>query len=195
MSTAQPSADRASAANGPAVYGAAAQAHPTAATTASPPTSSRSVSGAAAQRLRILVVDDNRAAADMLGMVVRMLGHDVRTAGDGEEGMRLAGEFLPDLILMDVGMPKMDGCTAARLIRQQPWGQTVTLVALTGWGQHEDKQRTKAAGFDYHLVKPAEPAELQRLLAMQHPRHATVSGPHPFSHPASPSQLRSNGMQ
>jgi CheY-like chemotaxis protein len=114
---------------------------------------------------RVLVVDDNKAAADLLGMVVRMLGHDVRTACDGQEGVEVAESFLPDVVLMDLGMPRMNGFEAARKIREQPWGQQMLLIALTGWGQAEDKQRTKDAGFDHHLVKPAEPAELQRLLA------------------------------
>lgn len=114
---------------------------------------------------RVLVVDDNKAAAELLGMVVRMLGHEVRTAGDGQEGFEVAEVFLPDVVLMDLGMPRMNGFEAARKIREQPWGQQMRLIALTGWGQAEDKQRTKEAGFDHHLVKPAEPAELQRLLA------------------------------
>lgn len=116
--------------------------------------------------LRILVVDDNKAAADMLSMVVKTLGNDVRTANDGQQAIEVAAEFLPDVVLMDIGMPKMNGYEAARHIRQQPWSEKMVLVALTGWGQDEDKQRTKEAGFDHHLVKPAEPADLQRLLAM-----------------------------
>ncbi|MCA9114607.1 MAG: PAS domain S-box protein [Planctomycetaceae bacterium] len=114
-------------------------------------------------RHRILVVDDNRAAADMLSMVVRMLGNEVRTSYDGEQAIRAAAEFTPDLILMDLGMPRMNGYEAARHIREQPWGEPMMLVALTGWGQDEDRQRTREAGFDHHLVKPAEPAELKKL--------------------------------
>jgi PAS domain S-box-containing protein len=113
---------------------------------------------------RVLVVDDNRAAALTLSQVIKMLGCQVRTANDGQEGFDLAKEFLPDLVLMDIGMPKMNGYQAAAAIRQQPWGSKMTLVALTGWGQSEDKQRTKEAGFDHHLVKPADPAQLRNLL-------------------------------
>lgn len=120
----------------------------------------------ASNRRRVLVVDDNKSAADMLSTVVSMLGNEVRTAGDGQRGIEVAAEFLPDVILMDLGMPTLNGYEAARRIRQQPWGKKVMLVALTGWGQDEVKQRTKDAGFNYHLVKPAEPAELQKLLAM-----------------------------
>lgn len=116
---------------------------------------------------RVLVVDDNQAAADLLGMVVKMLGHEIRTAGDGREAIEVAAEFQPDVVLMDLGMPKMNGYEAAQHIRQQVWGQKMMLVALTGWGQDEDRQRTKSAGFDHHLVKPAEPAALQMLFATQ----------------------------
>ncbi len=113
---------------------------------------------------KVLVVDDNRAAATMLSMVVKMLGNEVRKAHDGQEGIEVAHEFRPDVILMDIGMPKMNGYEAARHIRQQPWSSGMMLVALTGWGQAEDKIRTKEAGFDHHLVKPAEPAAIQSLL-------------------------------
>lgn len=114
---------------------------------------------------RVLVVDDNKAAADMLSLVVQMMGSEVRTAYDGQEAVRLAADFRPDVVLMDIGMPKMDGCEAARRIRQQPGGESVALVALTGWGQDEDKQQTADAGFDHHWVKPAEPAAIQALIA------------------------------
>jgi PAS domain S-box-containing protein len=113
---------------------------------------------------KVLVVDDNRAAAQMLGTLVQMFGNEVRLASDGCEAIRIAEEFLPEVILMDIGMPEMNGYEAARHIRRQPWSAGMKLIALTGWGQDEDRRKTKEAGFDYHLVKPAEPAELQRLL-------------------------------
>ncbi len=100
----------------------------------------------------------------MLALVVKILGNEVRKAADGVEAIRVAEEFKPELILMDIGMPLMNGYEAARHIRQQPWGTAMTLVALTGWGQDEDRRKAKEAGFDHHLVKPAEPTELQRLL-------------------------------
>lgn len=115
--------------------------------------------------LRILVVDDNKAAADMLATVTEMLGNDVRTAYDGQQATEIAAEFRPAVILMDLGMPKMDGCEAARHIRAQHWGENTVLVALTGWGQEEDRQRTTEAGFNHHLVKPAEPAILKEIFA------------------------------
>lgn len=114
-------------------------------------------------KLRVLIVDDNKAAAMMLKMVVKMLGNEAETAGDGEEAIAVAAEFAPHIVLMDLGMPKMNGYEAARHIRQQPWGKKMLLVALTGWGQDEDRQRTAEAGFDHHLVKPAEPNDLQQL--------------------------------
>lgn len=115
---------------------------------------------------RVLVVDDNRAAADTLGTVVRLLGNDVRTASDGREAVQVAAEFLPDVVLMDIGMPDMNGYEAARFIRGQQWGESMMLVAVSGWGQEADKQRTREAGFDHHLVKPAEPKEVERLLQL-----------------------------
>ncbi len=114
---------------------------------------------------RVLIVDDNQSAAQMLSIVVKILGCDVKTAGDGREAIEVAAEFLPDIVLMDIGMPRMNGYEAAKHIREQPWGKDMLLVALTGWGQDEDKKRTEQAGFDHHLVKPAEPAALQALLA------------------------------
>jgi len=115
---------------------------------------------------RVLVVDDNKAAAEMLSKVVKMLGNTVETAEDGQQAIEVAERFRPEIILMDLGMPKMNGYEAARHIRQQEWGRDILLIALTGWGQQEDRDRTKDAGFDHHLVKPAEPSEIQRLIHM-----------------------------
>jgi CheY-like chemotaxis protein len=134
------------------------------------PTPPSQVDAARSGRLRILVVDDNVDAALMLGVVVRALGNEVRTAHDGQQAIEMAADFRPHVALMDLGMPKLDGYEAARHIRQQPWGKDLVLVALTGWGQDEDKQRTREAGFDHHLVKPADPAALQRLLAELEPK-------------------------
>lgn len=125
--------------------------------------SSKAESGGNKQR--VLVVDDNKAAADMLSLVVRNLGNDVRTAYDGLQALEVAAEFQPNIVLMDLGMPKMNGYEAASRIRQAPWGKTLVLVALTGWGQDEDKRRTREAGFDQHLVKPADPTALLQVLS------------------------------
>lgn len=114
---------------------------------------------------RVLVVDDNKAVADTLRMLVSIMGNDVRTASDGEEAIEIAATFAPDIVLMDLGMPRKNGYEAARHIRQQPWGKKMKLVAFSGWGQDVDKRKTKEAGFDEHLVKPADPEQLKRLLS------------------------------
>ena len=103
-------------------------------------------------------------------MLVKMLGNEVRIACNGEQAVEQAAEFRPHLILMDLGMPIVDGYEAARRIRQQTWGKEIMLVALTGWGQDEDKRRMKQAGFDDHLVKPAASADLQKLFAKMEPK-------------------------
>jgi CheY-like chemotaxis protein len=115
---------------------------------------------------RVLIVDDNVDAAETLGMQVRILGaNEVRTALSGEVALQTAPAFRPDIVLLDLGMPEMDGYEVARRIRQEPWGKDVMLVAVTGWGQEEHRQRTKEAGFDRHLTKPADPADIESLLA------------------------------
>jgi len=115
-------------------------------------------------RRRILVVDDNEDAADSLTQLLELLGNEVRTAYDGESGVAEAASFRPDLVLMDLGMPKMNGYEAARRIREQPWGRDVTLVAVSGWGQEDDRRKTAEAGFDHHFVKPLEYAALSSFL-------------------------------
>lgn len=114
---------------------------------------------------RILVVDDNADAADSLGQLLELLGNEVRTAYDGEAGVAAAGVFRPAVVLCDIGMPKLNGYDAARRIRAEPWGTNMVLVALTGWGQDDDRKRTADAGFDHHLVKPVDAAALMKLLA------------------------------
>jgi signal transduction histidine kinase/ActR/RegA family two-component response regulator len=115
--------------------------------------------------LRVLVVDDNRDGADSLSDLLTALGNDTRTAYDGAEAVAVAAEFRPDVILLDIGLPKLNGYEACRRIRQQPGGNSVVLIAQTGWGQEEDRQRTREAGFDHHLVKPVDPDALMKLLA------------------------------
>ena len=120
---------------------------------------------APASGLRILVVDDNRDAADSLGMMLRLMGNEPRMVYDGLEAVTAAGEFHPNVVLLDIGLPKLNGYEAARRIREQPLGKRMVLIALTGWGQDEDKRRSNEAGFDHHMVKPVEPAALMNLLA------------------------------
>lgn len=116
-----------------------------------------------AQR-RILVVDDNRDSAMSLGMMLKLMGNVIHTVHDGLAAVEAAEQFRPDMILLDIGLPKLNGYDACRRIREQPWSAGMEIVALTGWGQDEDRRRSKAAGFDHHMVKPIELATLEKLL-------------------------------
>jgi PAS domain S-box-containing protein len=118
---------------------------------------------------RILVVDDNRDAAVSMVMMLRMMGHETSTAYDGLEAVQAAATFRPEVVLLDIGLPKMNGYEAALHIRKQPWGKGMVLIALTGWGQEEDKRRALEAGFDHHLTKPVEAFALEKLLAIISP--------------------------
>ncbi len=118
----------------------------------------------AAAGLRILVVDDNQDNANALRVMLKCLGHEATTAYDGQAAVEQAEALRPEVILLDLGMPKLDGYAVCRHIRAQAWGTQVLLVAQTGWGQDEDRQRTRAAGFDHHLVKPISHATLVALL-------------------------------
>ncbi|HEX4611272.1 MAG TPA: PAS domain S-box protein, partial [Urbifossiella sp.] len=113
---------------------------------------------------RILVVDDNRDSAQSMGEMLRLFGHQVAFAYDGLEAVERAGAFRPEAILMDVGMPRLNGYEATRRIREQPWGRGMSIIALTGWGQEGDRSRSKDAGCDGHLVKPVSLSELERVL-------------------------------
>jgi PAS domain S-box-containing protein len=113
---------------------------------------------------RVMVVEDSKNTADILAMFFEMEGREVEVAYDGEEAVRKVENAMPELILMDLGMPRMDGFEAARRIRALPGGDAVTLVALSGWGQPQDKEKSRQAGFNEHLVKPVSPADLRLLL-------------------------------
>lgn len=115
--------------------------------------------------LRVLVIDDNRDSAKTLSELLDVLGNETRTAFDGEAGVEAAQAFRPELILLDIGMPKLNGYDAARRIRAQPWGRSMVLVALTGWGQEEDRSKSREAGFNHHLVKPVDFDELMQILS------------------------------
>jgi PAS domain S-box-containing protein len=131
---------------------------------------------ALAQR-RILVVDDNRDAADSLSLFLKFMGAAVHVAYDGVSALESLPAFRPEIVLLDVGMPMLDGFEVARRMRQLPEGQNILLVAVTGWGQEEDRRRTADAGFDQHLVKPVDPVMLQNLLAAFDPETATEKRP------------------
>ena len=113
---------------------------------------------------RILIADDNADSAERMGMLLRLMGNDVRIANDGLEAVEQAESFQPDIVLMDIGMPRLDGYEAARRIRNQDWSRDTLLVAVTGWGPSDDSEEATAAGFDRHFTKPLDPAELRRLV-------------------------------
>jgi CheY-like chemotaxis protein len=114
---------------------------------------------------RILVVDDNVDSAESLAMVLRVTGHQVRTAHDGAEALEVAAQFAPEIVLLDIGLPKMSGYEVARVLRSRYPDRDILIVALTGYGQEEDRRRSREAGFDHHLVKPVQPAVLKPLLS------------------------------
>ena len=111
------------------------------------------------------MVDDNEDAAESLALLLRLAGHDVRTGHDGPAALRLARELRPQAVLLDLGLPGMDGYEVARQLRRESGADGPLLVAVSGYGQEEDRRRSRAAGFDYHLVKPADPVQVERLLA------------------------------
>ena len=115
-------------------------------------------------RRNILIADDNQDALESLALMLRLEGHEVHCASDGEEALALAGLRRPEIVVLDVGMPKLDGCEVARRIRAESWGRGAVLVALTGWGQDVDRRRSREAGFDMHLVKPVDPATICDML-------------------------------
>jgi PAS domain S-box-containing protein len=115
--------------------------------------------------IRILVVDDNHDSADSLGLLMKLLGNEVRIVHDGLEAVDAAKEFEPHVVLLDIGLPTLNGYETAQEIRRQPWGKQAVLIAVTGWGEPTHRQRSRKAGFDHHLVKPVDPDVLTNLLA------------------------------
>ena len=136
---------------------------------ASPPQHDAGRHGPAIQPCRILVVDDNRDAADMLSRLLTTTGHELVVAYEGEDALRRASEFKPQVALLDIGMPGMDGYELARRLRNDSQLPELFLVAITGWGQEEDRRRALTAGFDAHLTKPADPDQIAALLAARFP--------------------------
>jgi PAS domain S-box-containing protein len=122
-----------------------------------------------AARRRVLIVDDSRDNADSLAMLLQIMGHEVETAYDGEQAVESARLLQPEVVLLDIEMPRLNGFDACRRIREQPWGRGMFLIALTGWGQEEDRRRTEEAGFNQHIVKPVDLNLLMKLLASQRP--------------------------
>jgi CheY-like chemotaxis protein len=116
-------------------------------------------------RLRVLVVDDHEDGATSMCRLLRVLGYEARQASDGLAGVEVAAEFRPNAVLLDIGMPKLNGYDVARRLRAEPWGKKILIVAVTGWGQESDKQRAMESGFDHHLTKPVALTDLTRVLA------------------------------
>jgi signal transduction histidine kinase len=131
--------------------------------------------GAAKPGHRILLADDNQDALESLAALLQCDGHEVHTAGDGAEALELAAQCRPNVVLLDIGMPKLDGYEVARRIRAEPWGKSTILIALTGWGQDEDRRRSREVGFDSHLVKPLDPEALSTMLSRLPTHSETVS--------------------
>jgi CheY-like chemotaxis protein len=120
----------------------------------------------------VLVVDDNVDQADSAAMLLRLSGHEVRVDYAGSTALDVAVEYQPDVVLLDIGLPGMNGCEVARRLRQEPSLKDIVLVAMTGYGQESDRQRSKEAGFNHHLVKPVNPQEIQGILATLTHRHS-----------------------
>jgi CheY-like chemotaxis protein len=125
---------------------------------------------------RILVVDDNRDGADSLSMLLRADGHDTQAAYDGKSALEVAEAFRPEVVVLDIGLPMMDGYDVCRHLRAQTWATGLLVIALTGWGSAQDRRRAQDAGIDHHLVKPVQPAVLRQLLAMPSPDDARPPG-------------------
>ncbi len=119
------------------------------------------------------MVDDNRDSAESLAELLALAGNETTVAYDGEAAVEEAARQRPDVILLDIGLPKLNGYDVCRRIRENRWAKNVIIVALTGWGQEEDRRKSSEAGFDGHLVKPVDHAALQKLLASLSPRVAS----------------------
>jgi two-component system, sensor histidine kinase len=115
-------------------------------------------------RRRVLVIEDHRDTADSMQMLLELMGHEVAVAVNGPDGLRMALDWAPRVVLCDIALPGLNGYEVARRLRVDPATAGLVLIAITGYGQEADRQRSRAAGFDIHLVKPVEPAELDRLI-------------------------------
>jgi CheY-like chemotaxis protein len=120
----------------------------------------------------VLVADDNRDGADIMALLLQQYGYDVSVAHSGPDALATAARNKPEIVILDIGMPGMSGYEVAQRIRAEPWGKRTLLIALTGWGQEEDKRKAFDAGFDHHLIKPIDPDALEALMgsALRPPR-------------------------
>ena len=124
----------------------------------------KDLSGHVPRSRKILVVDDNRDSADSMALQLRLKGHEIQIAYDGERALEIADQMHPEFVLLDIGLPLISGHEVARRIRKQPWGHAVVLIAMTGWGQQEDRNRSHDAGIDHHMTKPLDPDVLDSIL-------------------------------
>jgi CheY-like chemotaxis protein len=140
------------------------------------PVTGKEVGTAGAATRRILVVDDSQDAAESLALLLGTKGHDLRTAYNGEAALEVVDAFRPEVVLLDIGLPRMDGYEVARQLRKRPETEHALLIALTGYGQDQDRRHSAQAGFDYHLVKPVHPDELLKLITRHYEEesHATL---------------------
>nr|WP_282187547.1 response regulator [Brucella intermedia] len=115
--------------------------------------------------MKVLVIDDNPIIADTIGMLLEDIGHEFEAVHDGREALDAARNYRPDAILLDIGLPGMDGYEVCRALRQDHLFEHTTIIAQTGWGQDKDKELARDAGFDFHLTKPVPLADLQRILS------------------------------
>jgi CheY-like chemotaxis protein len=129
------------------------------------------------RRGRVLVADDNRDAAESLSLVLRFIGYEVFTAFNGTEALEIGARERPHAAIIDIGMPGMSGHEVARRMRLEAWGRHAVLIALTGWGQDQDKQAARAAGFDEHLTKPVDPDQVEGTLVRLLPGNTAATGP------------------
>jgi CheY-like chemotaxis protein len=120
---------------------------------------------APSDRCRVLIAEDDVAIADSMSTMLRMMGHEVQAVADGEQALDTAARWRPDVILLDIGMPRLDGYDTARQIREHSWGKHIALIALTGWGHADDRKKALTAGFDQHFAKPVDPKDLAQYLA------------------------------
>jgi CheY-like chemotaxis protein len=134
--------------------------------TAGPPQLNDAEDNVAGIGLRVLVVDDNRDAADTCAALLESCGHHVQTAYSGRQALELAEIFRPHAMLLDIGLPDLSGYVLAKRIRESSWGRRILLVAITGWGQDEDRRRAYEAGFDHHLAKPVAAEAIESALRM-----------------------------
>ena len=136
-------------------------------------------------RCKVLVADDNADAAQSLAMILKMAGYDVRVALSGREALTIANREQPDAMFLDIGMFDMSGYEVATSVRRESWGQRALLVAVTGWGQPDDQQKSKAAGFDHHLTKPVDLMYVEQLLAAFSKQLESSDSPNADSNPQS----------